>query len=306
MPRIGRPASTVLRGVVCALLALFLSACGSDDCDTAAPQMIVVLSAFPAELAAVLEHTTVDETVEVDGRVFRVGTIGGVHVAVGLTRIGLLNAAATTRAVLDRFPVTGVVFSGVAGSSLRIADVAVPDTWELADGTSYPSHRAWLALAARIAASDAVSLDRCTVVPSSGSQESVCLPHQPAIFVGGVGTSSDTFGDTPFLCQPNGGDVFGCDVPIAAAVARLGGRGATMPRGAVDAEQPTAVDNETAAVAREVTGRGIPFIGFRGVSDGAGDPLGLPGFPAQFFAYYRIAAKNAAAAAAAFVERLDQ
>jgi hypothetical protein len=30
----------------------------------------------------------------------------------------------------------------------------------------------------------------------------------------------------------------------------------------------------------------------------------LPGFPAQFFAYYRLAARNAAAAAAAFLERV--
>jgi len=60
---------------------------------------------------------------------------------------------------------------------------------------------------------------------------------------------------------------------------------------------------ETAAVAREAQGRGVPFIAFRAVSDGAGDPLGLPGFPTQFFAYYRLAAHNAAAATTAFVTR---
>jgi nucleoside phosphorylase len=61
---------------------------------------------------------------------------------------------------------------------------------------------------------------------------------------------------------------------------------------------------ETAIVARAMAARGLPFIAFRAVSDGAGDPLDLPGFPAQFFAYYRLAARNAAAAAIAFVERL--
>ena len=35
---------------------------------------------------------------------------------------------------------------------------------------------------------------------------------------------------------------------------------------------------------------GVPFIGFRGGSDGAGDPLMLPGFPFQFFFYKQIAA----------------
>jgi hypothetical protein len=63
-------------------------------------------------------------------------------------------------------------------------------------------------------------------------------------------------------------------------------------------------DMETAAVARVAAEREIPFVGFRGVSDGAGDPLDLPGFPVQFFAYYRVAADNAAAATVATLQRL--
>ena len=61
---------------------------------------------------------------------------------------------------------------------------------------------------------------------------------------------------------------------------------------------------ETAAAAREAAARGVRFIAFRAVSDGAEDPLGLPGFPAQFFAYYRLAATNAAIAVTAFLEQL--
>jgi nucleoside phosphorylase len=69
-------------------------------------------------------------------------------------------------------------------------------------------------------------------------------------------------------------------------------------------EDPIAVDMETTAVAREAEARGLPFIAFRAASDGEGDPLSLPGFPAQFFAYYRLAARNAAAVTIAFLERL--
>src|SRR5690606_8369751 len=65
-----------------------------------------------------------------------------------------------------------------------------------------------------------------------------------------------------------------------------------------------AVDMETAAVAQVAAEHGLRFIAFRAVSDGANDPLGLPGFPAQFFAYYPLAARNAAAAVAAFLARL--
>ena len=307
-------APTRLRAVVVAALAVAVCRCGSGDGDSSPPPLFAVLSAFPAELAPLIEQATVDETMVIEGRVFRVGALGGVPVVLGLTGIGLANAALTTREVLERFAVTGVVFSGVAGSPLRIGDVAVPVAWATMDGTTYAAHQEWIGLAQEIAAPGMVSLERCTVVPASG--EPVCLLHEPAVVVGGVGQSSDPFGDTPFPCQADGGDVFGCDVvsvensepspaPSPASGAGEGSLGALQGTLATaDPEAPIVDDMETAAVAREAAARGIPFIAFRAVSDGAGDPLGLPGFPAQFFAYYRLAAHNAAAAAVAFLERI--
>jgi len=63
-----------------------------------------------------------------------------------------------------------------------------------------------------------------------------------------------------------------------------------------------AQDEETAAVGAVATSHGVPFIGFRGGSDGAGDPLMLPGFPFQFFFYKQIAADNAATATLDFLQ----
>ncbi len=309
-----------LRPAVVAALAAVVCGCAGGDDDSSTPPFLAVLSAFPAELAPLLEQTTVDDTMEIEGHLFRVGQLGGVPVVLGLTGIGLVNAAATTHALLERFEVTGVVFSGVAGSSLRIGDVAVPEAWAL-DGTTYAAHREWLELADEIAAPGVVSLERCTVVPASG--QPVCLLHEPAVVVGGVGVSSDPFGGAPFPCQPNGGDVFGCDVGSEGAEnlrprekqQSLGNEGEAGDAGEgssqgtlapVDIEAPIVEDMETAAAAREAAARGIPFIAFRAVSDGAGDPLGLPGFPGQFFAYYRLAAHNAAAAAVAFLERIAE
>ncbi|OBF66494.1 hypothetical protein A5753_06820 [Mycobacterium sp. 852002-51971_SCH5477799-a] len=59
---------------------------------------------------------------------------------------------------------------------------------------------------------------------------------------------------------------------------------------------------ETAAAQVVVDTRGVPFIGIRGITDGPGDPLHLPGFPFQFFRYKRIAAQNAARVTAAFLQ----
>ena len=47
-----------------------------------------------------------------------------------------------------------------------------------------------------------------------------------------------------------------------------------------------------AAIAAE---HDIPFLGIRAVSDGNGDPLGLPGSQVQFFVYRQLAGNNAAA-----------
>lgn len=271
------------RRIFIVIFGLALYACGDDD--PGAVQPIAIVSAFPAEQAPLREAAQIQNTKTIDGHIFRIGTLGGAPIILGLTGIGLLNAQATTRVLLDNFPVSGIVMSAVAGSTLRIGDVTVPDTWRFSDGTSYPVTAAWLTQAAHIGAPGVVSLQRCTELPNAPAHPPVCLDHDPAIVVGGVGESSDPFGDTPSACQPGGGEVFGCDTQSIE-------------------DMPVATDMETAAVAREAAARGIPFIAFRAVSDGTDDPLNLPGFPSQFFAYYRLAARNAAAATIAFLEHL--
>jgi nucleoside phosphorylase len=293
-----------------AALTLLLAACGSDDGNGAPPAPVAVLSAFPAELAPLLERAEIDETIVAGGRTFRLGRIGPTRVVLALTGIGLVNATATTQTLLDGFEVSGVVFSGVAGSDLRIGDVAVPETWQLVDGPPLAVDAGWLTVAGEVAAAS-IALETCTLARIGTREEPVCLAHAPEVVVGGAGRSDDDFGDMPFRCQPLGDDVFGCDVAPARA---LDGRGSEIPAAGAALAHRTAelafdqatraVDMETAAVAREVAARGLPFIAFRAVSDGEGDPLGLPGFPYQFFAYYRLAARNAAAATIAFLERL--
>jgi nucleoside phosphorylase len=271
--------------------------CAAGGSDAAAP-LIAIFSAFPAETAPLLAAASIDSTKVVNGHTFRIGTLHGVRVAIGLTGMGLPNATATAHAVLAALPVSGVVFSGVAGSTLRIGDVVVPTSWSLRTSATYAPNAAWLQMATDITASNAVCLDKCTVVPATGLP--VCLDHVPAVAVGGAGQSDDV--SVPLACQAGGDDVFGCDVGAPSASANT--CQSMGPAAPASGSGPIATDNETAAVAAEAAARGVPFIAFRGVSDGAGDPLGLPGYPTQFFAYYRLAARNAAAATVAFIGRM--
>jgi nucleoside phosphorylase len=273
------------------LLATRAGAAGGDLCgalaEHAGDTRLAILSAFPAELAPLVARTTITERIEIGDRRFYVGELAGVRVVLVLTGIGLDNAAATTSTLLASFDVAGIVFSGVAGSPRRIGDVTVPLAFtERAATTRYRAEPRLLALAR---SPSRVRLSRCTVVPASG--QSVCLRHRPRIYVGGVGHSDDSFGG-PLACFPGGDDVFGCDLPQPVTSAR-----ARTP-------DPVAEDMETAAVARVAASRGVPWVAFRAVSDGAGDPLDLPGFPGQFFAYYRLAAANAAESAVTLVTRI--
>jgi nucleoside phosphorylase len=298
-----------IRGLVIALLVVALSACGGSDDDgalTAAAELpLLVLGAFPGEVAPLLARISVSESVEINGRTFSVGTLGGAPVILGPTGIGLMNAAATTGAALERFDVAGVIVSAVAGTALQVGDVAVPTTWELPDGRVYPTNRAWQDLAEEVVASGAAFLDRCTVRVDQPELDPVCLPYDPVVGFGGYGRSSDPFGDAPFPCQTDletYADVFGCDVAAASPDPESAFRPATALR--IEPGTLNGEDMETAEIARAAAAHGVPFIAFRAASDGKGDPLGLPGFPSQFFVYYRLAARNAAAVTVAFLERL--
>jgi nucleoside phosphorylase len=66
-----------------------------------------------------------------------------------------------------------------------------------------------------------------------------------------------------------------------------------------------AVDQETAAAQLVADAHGIPFLGIRGMSDGPGDPLKLPGYPFSFLVYKQIAADNAAIVTEAFLQSWD-
>jgi hypothetical protein len=149
-----------------------------------------------------------------------------------------------------------------------------------------------------LSSANGVDLTRCTYLPAEPSRE-VCMPHAPRILVGAIGESNDPF-PGGFECRPGDDDIYGCDLPAVN-----GGRFAHS-RIARAVQDVIVTDMETAAIAREAALHGLPFIAFRAVSDGAGDPLDLqlPFF--QFAAYYRLAAHNAAAATQGFLRQLGR
>ncbi len=293
---------------------------------------VLILSAYPTEGAKLLAAAApVTEVGVFNGRRFFAGTIAGKNVVMGVTGIGLVNADLTTRAALayledSGFRVKAIVFSGVAGSSYDIGDVIVPDHWtdDLEHSAPpyppYPVNWSLYSIALRLPGN--VALDPNLYVEDyacTGLRSELSTPirvEDPELRVnrGDEGHSSDPYGGRAVPCFTPGGDLLGC----AACGAPPGVPGVgSDPTPFVDpnfflelfqsfapGEGGGAVvqDMETAAVARIATEKRIPFIAFRGVSDGRGDPLMLPPIPyLQFVVYQQLAADNAAAATLAFL-----
>jgi len=308
-----------------------LATMGGAHAVPACTPRILVLSAYPAEADAVLGKSTFDKkAVVADGQSFYLGTLAGKPVIMAMTGIGLLNATQAANAAFAHFTcpdsagITAVVFSGVAGGGGRskIGDVTVARRWTLDGKTFHTVDPVMLATETRVAASGSVHLERAAPV---GDPACVCSNTPPVqtidmgrdtkIVIGGDGHSADSYGKNPEPCIPSGGNLFGCEpcrvtqgtVPDAAATtkgalawisANFHAQGSSDPGPGHVYE---AVDEETAAVQAVADRHATPFLGFRGISDGPGDPLPLPGFPVEFFVYQQLAADNAATAAAAFI-----
>lgn len=305
------------------------------------PPSLLVLSAMPLELDPLLAAAKgVDyaHPVMLNNRPFVSGNLEGNSVIMGLTGIGPENAQATTEDAFTQFQcdgvseISGVVFSGTSGGD-DIGDVFVPNDWSYAGGPTVASdptmlHVAGEAPAPALEASTPPGDPACVCAVTNQLdqlQTPVTVQHQPVVEFGGTGLTTDPFGGRILPCAPAGSDVFGCtpcpelDMDAAGQTVALaqeapaflepgfftGYMSSTTPAGNWVSE-----DEETAIVAQVTTAHSlprstvpVPFIGFRAASDGGGDPLHLPGFPAEFFVYRQLAANNAAAMALAFLHR---
>lgn len=283
----------------------------------------LVLSAFPAEADAVLSHTVLDRrpVVRADHRHFYLGSIAGKKVVVAMTGIGMVNATDTARAAFARFggepsiAIDAVLFSGVAGGGARvdIGDVTVPARWTVDGGATFRPVDANLLAAAQALRVDLESVNYLR--RNEPRVRLVDLKRRPRLLVGGDGSSFDNNNGQAFPCIPNGGGVFGCQPRSAPDRSLLHtgnffrAAGPWLRKALVTnlniawVADPAfdATDNETAAAQAVADEHGVPFLGIRGISDGAGDPLHLPGFPFQFFVYKQVAAQNAATVTAAFL-----
>jgi adenosylhomocysteine nucleosidase len=300
---------------VIAILALVLA--WAPMARTAEPATLIdptprtaVISAFGPELFALSQAVEGRRSYQVGGTEFITGTLEGRPVVLFLSGVSMVNAAMTTQSALDRFRITRIVFSGIAGGvdpRLDVGDVVVADQWgeylestmarEIAPGRfeapaganttgapfgmMYPGpaqvarHVGQLERRAWFPADPQLIAVARTVAAKVALKRCTsggqCLSHAPQVVVGGNGVSGQSFVDN-----------------------------AALRSWAYATFQARVLDMETAAVAHVAYADDVPFIGFRSLSDLAG---GDPG-KNQAGVFFQLASDNSAAVVRAFVKAL--
>lgn len=268
---------------------------------------IAVLSAFEPELKLLLTRLQGPVKHSVNGVEFTTGTLEGKPVVLFLSGISMTNATMNTQLVLNRFRITNIVFSGIAGGvnpQLHVGDVTVPAQWGqylevlMARETAPGKYSAPPFITDATLPNFGMMFPRPVEVRSAANPQIVrkfwfeadpkmlevarsirnvdlancgagkCLPRKPQLVVGGNGVSGQAFMDNKAYREYT-----------------------------YKTFQANVLDMETAAVGMVAYSNGVPFIAFRSLSDLAGGGDGEN----EMGTFMSIAADNSAKVMLAFL-----
>ena len=268
---------------------------------------IAVLSAFQPELTLLLARLQGPVKHSVNGVEFTTGTLEGKPVVLFLSGISMTNATMNTQLVLNRFRITNIVFSGIAGGvnpQLHVGDVTVPAQWGqylevlMARETAPGKYAAPPFITDATLPNFGMMHPRPVEVRSAARPEIVrkfwfeadpkmlevargirnvelancgagkCLPRKPQLVVGGNGVSGQAFMDNKAYREYT-----------------------------YKTFQANVLDMETAAVGMVAYSNGVPYIAFRSLSDLAGGGDGEN----EMGTFMSIAADNSAKVMLAFL-----
>ncbi len=272
---------------------------------------IAVISAYEPEWVA-LQTPIAGRSDHVEhGIRFVTGTLEGEDVVLLLSGVGMVNAAMTAQMALDRYNISAIVFSGIAGGvdpALNIGDVVVADRWGTyfnlllareVDGSyqippfltgDFPNYGMMFAQPEEVRRDGVETpeakfwfeVDPALLARAQKAADAVdlvgcnaknsCLEKAPAVYVGGSGVSGSAFLDN-----------------------------ADFRDFVFDTFKARVVDMESASVAQVAYTNGVPFIAFRSLSDLAGGGEGENELPL----FFSLAAENSAALVREFLKVSD-
>jgi len=293
---------------VALVLSIVLAGCATPSASIDATPRIAVISAFEPELGLLLAKVEQPRKSSVNGVEFTTGVLQGKPVVLFLSGVSMTNAAMNTQLALDRFKISHLVFSGIAGGvnpQLNIGDVVVAQRWGqylevlMARETAPGRYQVPDRMKDYVFPNFGMMFPRPVEVRSAARPELVkqfwfdadpallevarrigkvplatcdaqrnCLGHAPHLVIGGNGVSGQAFVDN-----------------------------AAFREYAYKTFQANVLDMETAGVAMVAHSNGVPFIAFRSLSDLAGGGQGEN----EIGTFFRIAADNSARVLLAFL-----
>jgi adenosylhomocysteine nucleosidase len=238
---------------------------------------IALVSAMHEELAAVLARMPDEQKTVVAGREFWVGHWHGHEVVAVLSRIGKVAAATTTTALIERFGVSRIVFTGVAGGlapHVNVGDVVVAREFiqhDMDASPLFPRHEVPLTGMARFPANVALSDALVAAAPLAMHDMLATLPQSAWLNI-----------DLPKAQVHQGlivsGDRFVSQTLESQALQR-------------DLPDALAVEMECAAMAQVCHDYGVPLAAVRTISDRADDAahVDFPRFIQSIASRYSVA-----------------
>lgn len=165
--------------------------------------MILLLSAMPEEIEALRPALQGLELQRGAGREFVLGSISGQDYAVAFSRWGKVAAAATAAHALSKYPIQGVVFTGIAGalvSELAIGDLVLADRLVQHDLDARPFFTATeiplLGLSA-VPACEALSGRLLAAFERWSAREALEGRQPPRLHRGAIATGDQVIGEQP-------------------------------------------------------------------------------------------------------------
>ena len=258
------------------LVALSLGSCGRQP-----SSYWLVLYASPNEGKLLRSHMASAQDTTWAARPIAVGFLEGQPVVLAGAGVGATNAAVTTQYLLDRYPIHGIILTGICGGIAerhKIGDIVIPDRWVAHDygyigpngfrpdsiAVVQPGDSGFRA--AIYLPVDTLLLDRVCAAAYAAAEKLKPVVDRPVqISCGGVGATGNQFID---------------QVEKREWLART-----------FDAE---IVDMESAAVLQTAATNGIPCVIIRSASDLAGGS-GSATAEVEMREFLQIAADNSAA-----------
>lgn len=116
--------------LLAALMLLSAAGCAGKDTDaqTQPTEMIGIISAMDNEVALLLDEAEIDHVDTIGGMDYHVGTLHGQPVVIMKSGIGKVLSASALTAMLNQYPISKVIFTGIAGgvgNETRVLDEVI-------------------------------------------------------------------------------------------------------------------------------------------------------------------------------------